>query len=141
MSIKTVGGAQDMLAQYSSLDWGKAASLRENSNSLTLNDAPGAAGPKGLGGMLPLPSGPMEAGIDSEKIEKSFGQFLAESVSQTNELQKEANVAIEKLVSGQSNNIQDTLIKVEQADTAFKMMNQIRMKVLDAYKEMMRMQI
>ena len=35
----------------------------------------------------------------------------------------------------------ETLLAVEKADIAFKAMNQIRLKVLDAYKEVMRMQV
>ncbi len=72
---------------------------------------------------------------------KSFSDFFLNSMSKVNELQNEANVAVEKLATGQSQNLHETLMIVEQAEMAFKTMNQIRMKVLDAYKEVMRMQI
>ena len=58
-----------------------------------------------------------------------------------NGLQKEANVAIEKLATGESKDIASTMLAVEKAEIAFKAMNQIRMKVIDAYQEIMRMQI
>jgi flagellar hook-basal body complex protein FliE len=72
---------------------------------------------------------------------KTFGDFLMNSLLKVNELQKEANSAIELLATGQSQNLHDTMIKVEEAEIAFKSMNQIRMKVLDAYREVMKLQI
>jgi flagellar hook-basal body complex protein FliE len=72
---------------------------------------------------------------------KTFGEFLAESVGKVNSLQQEANVAMEKLASGESENLHETLLAVEKAEVAFKMMNQVRTKVIDAYREIMKMQI
>lgn len=80
-----------------------------------------------------------EIGDTSET--KSFGEFLSESISKVNNLQHEANVATQRLASGDSKNLHETLLAVERADIAFKQMNQIRMKVIDAYKEIMRMQV
>jgi flagellar hook-basal body complex protein FliE len=72
---------------------------------------------------------------------KTFGDMLKDSIGKVNSLQHEANVAMEKLASGESKNIHETLLAVEQAEIAFKTMNQVRSKVIDAYKEIMRMQI
>lgn len=72
---------------------------------------------------------------------KSFGDFLADSVSKVNSLQTDANTAMQRLASGDSKNLHETLLAVERADIAFKQMNQVRMKVIDAYKEIMKMQI
>lgn len=72
---------------------------------------------------------------------KSFGEFLSDSIAKVNGLQNDANVAMQRLASGESKNLHETLLAVERADIAFKQMNQIRMKVIDAYKEIMRMQV
>ena len=72
---------------------------------------------------------------------KTFGEFLQDSLAKVNDIQSEANKAIQKLASGESKNIHETMLMVEQAEIAFKTMNQIRTKVLEAYKEIMRMQI
>jgi flagellar hook-basal body complex protein FliE len=72
---------------------------------------------------------------------RTFGDFLQESLSKVNSLQQEANVAMEKLASGESQNLHETLLAVEKAEISFKTMNQIRTKVLDAYREIMKMQI
>jgi len=72
---------------------------------------------------------------------KSFGDFLQESIGKVNSLQSEANVAMEKLASGESENLHETLLAVEKADIAFRTLNQVRSKVIDAYREIMKMQI
>jgi flagellar hook-basal body complex protein FliE len=72
---------------------------------------------------------------------KTFGEFLTDSISKVNSLQHEANLAMEKLASGESQNLHETILAVEKAEIAFKTMNQIRTKVIDAYREIMKMQI
>jgi flagellar hook-basal body complex protein FliE len=67
--------------------------------------------------------------------------MLNESMSEVNQLQKDANTAIEKLATGKNKDISETMLMVEKADIAFKAMNQIRTKVIEAYKEIMRMQV
>ena len=72
---------------------------------------------------------------------KSFGEFLADSIGKVNDLQVQSDKAMQRIASGDSQNIHETLLAVERADIAFKQMNQIRMKVIDAYKEIMKMQV
>lgn len=72
---------------------------------------------------------------------RSFGEFLNESIGKVNSLQHDANIAMEKLASGESQNLQETLLAVEKAEIAFKTMNQVRTKVIEAYREIMKMQI
>ena len=79
--------------------------------------------------------------LEESQSSKGFGEFLADSVAKVNGLQQDANVAMQKLASGESKNLHETLLAVERADIAFKQMNQVRMKVIDAYREIMKMQI
>ena len=71
----------------------------------------------------------------------SFSQMLRQSVDQVNSHQHEADHAIKELVAGRSKNIHETLLTIERADTSLKLMTQVRNKILDAYKEVMRMQV
>ncbi len=91
----------------------------------------------GLGAEALLREGPSE---DQSKL-KSFGEILTDSLKDVNELQKEANLLVERLASGESKDLQGTMLAVEKADIAFRAMNQIRSKVLDAYREVMKMQL
>lgn len=76
-----------------------------------------------------------------ESSPKTFGQMLQDSIGKVNQLQHEADSAVQLLASGKSSNLHETLLAVEKADIAFKTMNQVRSKVIDAYKEIMKMQM
>jgi flagellar hook-basal body complex protein FliE len=81
-------------------------------------------------------------GLEGGEVDgKSFGDFLADSIGKVNSIQQEANVAMEKLASGETQNLHETMLAVEKAEISFKMMNQVRTKVIDAYREIMKMQI
>ncbi len=71
----------------------------------------------------------------------SFAETLTESLKQVDALQKEADQAIEKLVSGESQNVHSAMLAVNKADTAFRMTMQVRNKIVEAYQEVMRMQV
>jgi len=70
-----------------------------------------------------------------------FSKVLEKSLDQVNEFQVEADTAIKEFLAGRNKNIHETLLTIERADTSLKILMQVRNKVLDAYKEIMRMQI
>ncbi|MBI2712123.1 MAG: flagellar hook-basal body complex protein FliE [Bdellovibrio sp.] len=72
---------------------------------------------------------------------KSFSDILRNSVEKVNEMQAQADTAIKELVAGRSKNIHETMLTIERADTSLKLMMQVRNKILDAYREIMRMQV
>jgi flagellar hook-basal body complex protein FliE len=72
---------------------------------------------------------------------KSFGDILKDSVDKVNLYQAQADTAIKELVAGRNKNIHETMLTIERADTSLKLMMQVRNKILDAYKEIMRMQV
>ena len=71
----------------------------------------------------------------------SFADTLAESLNKVNEIQMEADKAIEKLATGKTKNIHETMLAVGKADTAFRMTMQVRNKIVEAYQEVLRMQV
>ena len=71
----------------------------------------------------------------------SFADTLAESLNKVNEIQQGADKAIEKLVTGKTQNIHETMLAVGKADTAFRMTMQVRNKIVEAYQEVLRMQV
>lgn len=84
-----------------------------------------------------------KAGDDAASVEggKSFSETLAESLNEVNTLQQEADQAIENIVTGKSENIHETMITVGKADMAFRMTMQVRNKIVEAYQEVLRMQV
>ena len=71
----------------------------------------------------------------------SFGEVLKDAITTVNEVQKQSNQEIEKLMTGESQDLHATLIAVQKADLSFQMMMQVRNKIVQAYQEIMRMQV
>jgi flagellar hook-basal body complex protein FliE len=121
MAIKDIAGFQQTLGTGDARGWSRKV---DNDFGTQFGiETPGVGGSSGTEGA------------------KSFGDFLQDSLGKVNSLQQEANVSMEKLASGESQNLHETLLAVEKADIAFRTMNQVRTKVLDAYREIMKMQI
>lgn len=91
-----------------------------------------------VGNRIDFKEGNQIGGADGSK---TFGDFLMDSISEVNSLQNQADTAVQKLASGESKNLHETLLAVEKAEIAFKTMNQVRTKVIDAYREIMKMQV
>ena len=72
---------------------------------------------------------------------KDFSAFLKESVEKVNQLQLEANEAINSIAAGESDDIHNTMIAIQKADVSFRMMMEIRKKLVEAYEQVMRMQV
>ncbi|MEK6554660.1 MAG: flagellar hook-basal body complex protein FliE [Bdellovibrionota bacterium] len=72
---------------------------------------------------------------------QSFADTLKSAVNSVNELSQEANVQMQKLATGETKNIPEVMIASEKASVAFKLMLQVRNKVIDAYQEIMKMQV
>jgi flagellar hook-basal body complex protein FliE len=70
-----------------------------------------------------------------------FGEVLKDAISTVNELQKQSDQEIQKLMTGESQDLHTTVIAMQKADLSFQMMMQVRNKIVQAYQEIMRMQI
>lgn len=70
-----------------------------------------------------------------------FGEHLNKALGEVNELQQKADQAIQQLVGEGKGDLQETMVALEKADVSFRLMMQIRNKVLEAYQEIMRMQV
>ena len=84
--------------------------------------------------------------LDAKKIvveegAASFADTLTESLGKVNDLQKEADKAIEEFATGKTRNIHETMIAVNKADIAFRLTMQVRNKIVEAYQEVMRTQV
>src|SRR4051812_1781333 len=71
----------------------------------------------------------------------SFSDLLKDSVEKVNTMQVQADTAIKDLTAGRTKNIHETMLTIERADASLKLMMQVRNKILDAYREIMRMQV
>ena len=79
-------------------------------------------------------------GADGPQKE-DFNSHLKNALGEVNDLQQKADQAIQQLVGEGKGDLQETMIALEKADVSFRLMMQIRNKVLEAYQEIMRMQV
>ncbi len=75
------------------------------------------------------------------KGSSSFSEILKDSISKVSELQKEATEQTERLTKMDSQDVHNTMISVQKADMSFQMMMQIRNKIIDAYQEIMKINV
>ena len=105
-----------------------------------MNDITIQSNLKALGGVAGTHK--VNTGTDGKEVEgASFADTLSESLAKVNDLQKEADKAIEDFASGETRNIHETMIAVGKADLAFRLTMQVRNKIVEAYQEVMRTQI
>ena len=93
--------------------------------------------------MTPISSIPPSLPITPALAPQSAGQangqpfknILLEALDQVNSMQTEANQAVEQLVTGGDVNPAEVLTTLQKADMSFKLMMQIRNKLVQAYQE------
>lgn len=73
--------------------------------------------------------------------QKSFADTLSEAINNVNELQKTSDKAMQNLATGRTDNVAEVMITAEKADIALKLMVQVRNKIIDAYQDIMKMQV
>ncbi len=78
---------------------------------------------------------------DNTKADSSFADILKKSLNEVNELQNRADDSIKSIAEGKMDNMQDAVIAIEKADVSLKLVTEIRNKAIEAYKEIMRMQV
>jgi flagellar hook-basal body complex protein FliE len=126
-------GNQDFLS-------GNSSRSIQGGNGLENPGAPGSGGLRS-GGTAGTEAGVGASGGAAGKNGTTFSDLLENMVKQVNDDQVQADRAVKELVAGRSKNIHETMLTLERADTSLKLMMQVRNKVLDAYKEIMRMQV
>ena len=75
-----------------------------------------------------------------DSSEGDFRSVLSKLISDVDTAQKDADTSLKGLATGETTSIQEVVMKMEQADLSFKLMKEIRDKLLTAYKDIMSMQ-
>jgi len=71
----------------------------------------------------------------------SFMDHLKQGISEVNQMQKTADKMSMEVASGKSENLHETMLATTQAELTFNLMVQLRNRALEAYQEVMRMQV
>jgi flagellar hook-basal body complex protein FliE len=84
---------------------------------------------------------PKESQPNRTEGEASFKETLQTFIKDVDNLQINAEEMSQKLVTGEVENIHQVMLAMEEAHTSFQLMMEMRNKILDAYREVMKMQV
>lgn len=73
--------------------------------------------------------------------QKSFADTLKDAVGTVNQLQQVSDKKAQELATGKTTDIPDVMMAAEKADIALRMMVQVRNKIIEAYQDVMKMQV
>ncbi|MCA8922126.1 MAG: flagellar hook-basal body complex protein FliE [Planctomycetes bacterium] len=70
-----------------------------------------------------------------------FVEKLGEALEQVNSAQQQADQAVQDLASGKVEDVHDVMLAMTEADLSFRLMLEVRNKLVEAYQEVSRMQV
>ena len=104
-----------------------------------MSDPLGLINTNSSGGLTPqLPAAAKPSGAGNGP---SFKDVLMKNIEQVNQLQQDAEMAIEDLAAGRRDDMDAVFMAQRKADEAFKMLLQVRNKMIDAYEEIKQMRV
>jgi flagellar hook-basal body complex protein FliE len=82
-----------------------------------------------------------EKAFTPSEAQKSFSSFLKDSIEKVNQTQMESDTLTKKLALGQDVDLHEVMIASQKASVTMQLTLEIRNKAVEAYQEMMRMQV
>lgn len=96
---------------------------------------------KGFGDELNLKVNGLKASVSEPLGKTGTGNAVKDLVMAVNQKEMMADSMRAAVLSGESNNLHQTMIASQEANVAFTLMLEMRNKVMETYQELMRMQI
>jgi flagellar hook-basal body complex protein FliE len=75
------------------------------------------------------------------EAQKNFANMLKSSVENLNNVQQASDIKTEALITGEINDLHDVMITAQKASVTLETTVQVQQKAIDAYNEIMRMQV
>lgn len=94
--------------------------------------------------MVPIAPVGVERTLGDTRLQQagtSFSTWLTGEIEQVNRQILEADTQVRKLAVGEAVNLHQVMMALEKAKLSFELVTQVRNKLLDAYQDVMRMQI
>ena len=88
--------------------------------------------------------GPAEEGTGAARIGDggpAFRETMTQAINAVDGAQKTADAQVEAFVAGETENVSDVMIAMNNAELHFQLLTEVRNKLLDGYQELMRMQV
>jgi flagellar hook-basal body complex protein FliE len=101
----------------------------------------GAVAPEQLNGVFPddlvaPPTAPAVAGAPN-----AFGDLVTEGLNQVNEKLRAGEAGLQRLATGDMQNLHQVMIQLEESRLSFQLLMQVRNRLLEAYQDVMKMQV
>ena len=98
---------------------------------------------------MPAPISPVSIVHSTEPLREigaagkpgEFGKVLEAALGQIQNSRNEATSAVQQFLSGETEELHSTVLAAQRAELAFELGLQVRNKILQAYQEVMRMQM
>jgi flagellar hook-basal body complex protein FliE len=87
------------------------------------------------------PPGPPTINPPQPPAGGDFQSILLESLEKVNQLQREADAGVQKLLTGETDNVAEVFSAARKAGVAFDLLMEIRNKLMDAYTELRQMRV
>jgi flagellar hook-basal body complex protein FliE len=85
---------------------------------------------------------PQQGGGTTQQGEQgSFKDVLIKNLQEVNQAQQEAQRAVEDLQTGQRTDVEGVILATQKADNAFRMLQQLRNKMIEAVDEVKQMRV
>ncbi|TVS19862.1 MAG: flagellar hook-basal body complex protein FliE [Planctomycetaceae bacterium] len=84
---------------------------------------------------------PMNRASSAPDAGRTFGQTVSQLIGQVNDMQVVADGEIQQLANGRTDDLHEVVLAVAEADLSFRMLLEIRNRLIDTYQELMRMQV
>jgi len=81
-----------------------------------------------------------QSGSDDTKV-KDFGETISDFIHSVNAKSKDAAQKATDVVQGKSQNLHEAMASLEESGLSFKLMLEVRNKLLESYKEIQRTQV
>ena len=91
-------------------------------------------------GGIPIAPAPPKVG-EASPTAPGFGETLGRALKEVDALQVKAQAAASAIASGRDVDMTQTLVTIEKANISLQFALQIRNKLLEAYQEVMRIQV
>ncbi|MCD6253724.1 MAG: flagellar hook-basal body complex protein FliE [Thermotogae bacterium] len=94
-----------------------------------------------INGVNPIQRGVPGIEQTSRKPQTDFKDLLMKAIEEVNQSQKEAEQATIDFATGKISSVHDVILKAEEATMTLRLTTEVRNRIIEAYREIMRMQI
>ena len=87
------------------------------------------------------PSSAANALRSSNAAPAGFGELVTQGIESVNATLVEGQVQMQQLAAGESGNLHQVMLKLEESRLSFQLLMQVRNRLLESYQDVMRMQV